>query len=98
MLESVCPYSSPLLSPGPKFDFLPGLRFTGHLHVNGLCANLPVLQGTVLQNHILSWTQACLERQRQASGLQNLFPVDSVTPNGPVYNKLTPLVCIFFLK
>lgn len=61
-------------------------------------ANLPALQGAVLQNHILSWTQARLERQRQASGLQNLFPVDSVTPNGPVYNKLTPLVCIFFSK
>lgn len=35
------------------------------------------------------------ETERQAPGLQNLFPVNSVTPNRPVYGKLTPTVCIF---
>lgn len=41
MLESVCPHPPPLWYPGPKFDFFPGLRFTGHLHVNGLCGQPP---------------------------------------------------------
>ncbi|XP_057356546.1 proline/serine-rich coiled-coil protein 1 isoform X1 [Manis pentadactyla] len=38
---------------------------------------------------------AYLERQMQTPGLQNLFPVNSVTHNRPVYDKLTPLVCVF---
>lgn len=58
-------------------------------------ADRPALPGAVLLNHIPYWTPACLVKQRQAPGLQNLLPVNSVNCNRPVYDKLTPLVYTF---
>lgn len=80
-----CPH--PTLALGPRESNLTSrLRFIGCFHVNGLCGQLPRLSeepSPPLHGRILCWTQACLERLRQAPGLQNPFPVNAV-------NSVTP--------